>query len=202
MADFQVPSWLSSAFSGGLAGSLLTLLVGWIKSGIESKRIRIQQKKALTEELRHAQWIVEYNYGRIGSPGLPHKGLTSISATNVEQILFSSTTKLSLPTIIIEYLHDYLQQVVYHNSLVVEYSALMLEPPQPSKSVWVDPKNSCLGEIQAICTPEATYKNRDEPSLRARIERLLSELSKIKPMPQRLPNTGSTGRLRLSARRR
>jgi hypothetical protein len=180
MADFAIPSWLPSALTGGLAGSLFTLLVGWLKAKGEAKKIRTQQIKALKEELRHTKWLVEYNHGRIRSSDLPHKGLTDLGASNVEQILFSSAIRLSLPSNIVEHLHDYLQQVVYHNNLVEEYKVLLLEPSQASKSVWVDRKSTCMGEIEAICTPEATYRNKDEPSLRARIDRLLNELDKVK----------------------
>jgi len=180
MPDPLIPSWLPSALSGGLAGSLFTLLVGWLKAKTEAKKIRAQQIKALKEELRHAKWLAEYNHGRIRSPDLPHKGLTGLGASNVQQILFSSATRISLPSSIVEHLHDYLQQVVYHNNLVEEYKVLLLEPPQASKSVWVDRKTTCMGEIEAICTPEATYRNKDEPSLRARIDRLLNELDKVK----------------------
>ena len=175
-----ISSWLPSALTGGLAGSLFTLLIGWLKAKAEAKKIRFQQIMALKEELRHVKWLVEYNHGRIRSPDLPHKGLTSLDASNVEQILFSSATRITLPSDIVEHLHDYLQQVVYHNSLVEEYKALLLEPPQASRSVYVDRKATCMGEIKAICTQEATYRNRDELSLRARIERLLNELDKVK----------------------
>lgn len=179
MSDSLIPSWLPSALTGGLAGSLITLLVGWLKAQAEAKTIRGQQIKALKAELRHAKWLVEYNHGRIRSPELLQKGLTDLGASNVEQALFSSTTKVSLPTNVVEHLHDYLQQVVYHNNLVEEYKALLLEPPQAGKSTWVDRKSTCMGEIEAICTPGATYSGKDEPSLRARIDRLLNELEKV-----------------------
>jgi hypothetical protein len=180
VAENLIPSWLPSALSGGLAGSLFTLLVGWLKAKAEAKKIKSQQIRALKEELRHAKWLVEYNHGRIRSLELPNKGLTDLGASNVEQILFSSATTVSLPSNIVEYLHDYLGQVVYHNTLVEEYKVLLLEPLQTSKSVWIDRKDKCLGELEAICTPEATYRGKDEPSLRVRIDRLLNELEKVK----------------------
>jgi hypothetical protein len=125
-------------------------------------------------------WLVDYNYQRIQSKGIQPKGLASISASNIELILFSITSKLKLTPEIFAHLQDYLGQIVYHNNLIADSIVLLQSPTQPNSGVWVDPRNLCLNEIAGICTPDPTYKDRPEPSLRARMERLLQEIEKIK----------------------
>ena len=179
MPEFSIPTWLLPAFTGGLAGSMLTLLCGWIKAKKEAKKVKAAQLGALKQELRHAQWLIKYNYDRIHSPELPNKGLTSIGGSNVEQILFSSASRLPLTQDILDHLHNYLQQVAYHNSLIAEYTAL-LPFPAPQGSTAIDRKTTDMYEIAAICTQELTYKYSPGPSLLACAKLLLIELEKIK----------------------
>ena len=107
-----------------------------------------------------------------------HKGLTSIISSNVERVLFSSGAQLPLGPPLIELLHDYLRQVVYHNSLVAEYVSLV---PHSQGGTKVEKRmTSCLNEVAAICTPNDTYRENDpEPSLRARIKIQRLELVKV-----------------------
>ena len=178
MSELLIPSWLPAALTGGLAGSGLTLTINWIRTGLENRSARASRLRALIQELRHTKWLIEYNYDRIRNTNLLHKGLANIGTSIAEQVLFG-TISLRLKNEITDHLHDYLQQVVYHNNLFAEYMAL-LPAPVPQRSTVIDRKITCMNEMAAICTPNPTYKDRSEPSLLARVERLLNELEKIK----------------------
>jgi hypothetical protein len=54
-------------------------------------------------------------------------------------------------------------------------------PPVAPYNFVSDRQGSCLGEIQAICTPKETYeRNPDEASLRARVKQLLQDSDNLK----------------------
>lgn len=170
--------WLPAALTGGLAGSALTLLVKWLQDSRKARADRAAGLRALRQELQHAAWLIDYNYGRAKDTRLAQKGLISIGATNVEKILFDATP-LTLSADLVKGLREYLQQVVYHNGLVAEYVTL-LPLPSPGGPMATDRKALCLREIEAICTPEATYQlNPHEPSLRARVHGLLDDLGSV-----------------------
>lgn len=182
MPESSYPVWFSlvvGALSGGLAGALFTWLMGWRKANNDKKEAKIAQINALKQELRHALWLIEYNYGRITDERLPHKGLTAIDDSNVERVLFGTVISLPLKHDVKSRLQDYFQQVVYHNSLVKEQETLILFPVD-DRNISIQ-RQCCWGEIKAICTPNERYREDDpEPSLRARGKRLLQDLDELK----------------------
>ena len=167
----SLPTWLISVLTGGLAAAILTLFINWRKAKNDKKQAKLAYVNALKQELLHSLWLIDYNYNRITSKELLCKALTFIKTANVERILFG--TEISLP---LEYdeLRGYLGQMAYHNSAVAEYTALTPNGQTANYRI------SLLHEIAAICTPNDTYKDRLEPSPRARINKLLNDLSKIK----------------------
>lgn len=168
--------WLLGALTGGLSAAIFNLFMNSRKAKNDEKQKKTTQINALKQELLHALWLIEYNHGRIRSAELPNKALTPIGTANVERHLFETTSSLSLKPETQSKLHDYLQQTVYLNSLIAEYMAAVLTNPlTPNRfGVW-------LGEIEAICTPNDTYRDNDpEPSLRVRAKKLLDDLSEVK----------------------
>jgi len=171
--------WLLSALTGGLAGALVTQAISWMKAKSEASKSQLALLKALKQELHHALWLVEYNHGRIRSMNFLHKGLASIISSNVERVLFDATAHLPLSPQLMELMHDYLEQVVYHNSLVEEYVSLVPHTQGGTKAE--KRMTSCLNEVGAICTPNDKYRENDpEPSLRARIKSLIQNLELVK----------------------
>ena len=168
--------WLLSALTGGLSAAILNFVINWRKTKSDKKQAKIAQINALKQELLHALWLVEYNYGRIQSKELQHKALSPIHTANVERVLFEAAISLPLKPETHSRLHDYLQQTVYLNSLITEYAAFV-----PSNPLMANRLNALLGEVKAICTPNDTYRNDDpEPSLRVRVKNLLDSLAEIK----------------------
>jgi len=181
MPEISIPSWLPTALTGGLAGSALTLIINWIRTGCEKRSARASLLRALKQELRHTQWLIKYNHDRIDDEKLNHKGLASISTSVIEQALFGSLT-LRLTSEIIDHLHDCLQQIVYHNNLFSEYMALIPNLPPDNRGTTVNRSIHCMREIAAICVQGDTYKNDPtQLSLQARVKRLLKELEGVKP---------------------
>jgi|GEM_PF-3085230 len=182
MPEWSFPPWfpwLLSALTGGLAGAALTWFVNWRKARNDAKQAKIAQVNALKQELRHALWLIGYNYSRITNEGLPHKGLAAIDSSNVEWVLFGAAMSLQLKADVNSHLQDYFQQIVYHNSLVKEQETLLLSSIS-NRNIY-NQRQSCLGEIRAICTPNEKYRENDpEPSLRARVNRLLQDLDELK----------------------
>jgi hypothetical protein len=170
---------LVSAFTGGLAGSALS----WLRDDLRLRANKGARLNALRRELRHALWLVEYNRQRAKDTRLVSRGLASLPTGNSEEILFDPIGALPLSEKNLAGLHDLLQQTVYHNSLVAEYSLLITLPP-PSGSTARDRAAECLTEIAAVCTSDDTYRKTDsEPSLHMRIRALLRDL------PDHLPRT-------------
>jgi hypothetical protein len=181
MSDFSIPSWLPAALTGGLAGSALTLTINWMRTEFEKRSARASLLRALKQELRHTQWLIKYNHGRINDGNLIHKGLASISTSVMEQILFGSST-LHLTKEIFDHLHDCLEQIVYHNNLFSEYMALIPNLPIDNRGAISHRTTNCMNEIAAICTQDDTYRNDPtQLSLQARVKRLLEELESVKP---------------------
>jgi phosphate/sulfate permease len=167
--------WLLSALTGGLAAAILNLVANWLRAKKDKKQAKVAQINALKQEFLHALWLIEYNHQRIESKEIRHKALTSIDTSNGERVLFGIAILLPLKPEIQLKLRDYFQQTVYLNRLVAEYVAIM-----PSNPLTTNRLNAVLGEIKAICTPNPTYKDRPELSLRAHVEQLLNELEEIK----------------------
>ena len=182
MPESSCPVWFStvvSALSGGLVGALFTWFMGWRKVNNDKKEAKIAQVDALKQELRHALWLIGYNYDRITDVRLSHKGLAAIDTSNVERVLFGTVISLPLGDDVKSRLQDYFQQAVYHNSLIKEQETLICFPVDDRNIS--DVRQRCLNEIGAICTPNETYREDDsEPSLRARGKRLLQDLDELK----------------------
>jgi hypothetical protein len=168
--------WLVGALTGGLSAAIFNFIINWKKAENDKKQVKATQINALKQELLHALWLIEYNHGRIRSKDLPHKALATIGTANIERVLFGVTTSLALKPEAESRMRDYLQQTVYLNCLIAEYSAIM-----PSNPLTTNRFHAVLNEIMAICTSNDTYRDNDpEPSLRIRATKLLDDLAQIK----------------------
>ena len=171
--------WVLAALTGGLVGTALNLFMNWLRAKSDEKRVRRTQIDALKQELRHALWLIGYNYGRITEKRLSHKGVATIDSSNMQRILFGASVSLPLQADVKDRLLDCYQQIVYHNSLVKEQETLL--PSSINDEKTNRQRAQCLGELETICTPNDKYREYDsEPSIRARVRRLLQDLDEIK----------------------
>jgi len=151
-----------------------------LKGRCNAHTAKASQIVVLRQELRHTKWLIDYNYNRVLAQALVHKGLASIGTLNVERILFNPGVSLPLTPQTWDHLHEYFEQVVYHNSLVAEYKSLVPSPP-PTGDTTIDRRTTCANEIAAICKPQCAESTTGaERSLRTRIERLLEDLDHVK----------------------
>jgi hypothetical protein len=174
----DIPSWLPSALTGGLAGAAFTQLLNWWKSAADAKHSRAAQLKALQQELLLALSIIEYNHDQVLNEGKPYKGLTTVSTANAERVLFGGMPSLPIQSDTVEGLRDYLKQVTYLNSLVVEQRQLI--PNSVSNADVQKRLSDYFALIKAICTDAPVFDEKShEPALRVKARSIVEALQRV-----------------------